>query len=339
MRIAAVIVSAAVAFCAAASGQLSAQPSGQPAPPAQPQSSRVLYAFPGKTPVLDGVIEKGEWDDATQFFGVKNWVPQFSPTTSDQDLSLHGYVKHDGKRLYFAFDIVDDVLYGLDTDRWLPERNPKAHELTREGWPWFGDEMELLINATNKWEGDESAAGNGASWQMVCNLTKSRLGGIGKGGLLEGEPRSKAEAWATYQKWIESGAMECVANPKPGGKGYIVEWAVRFDPCLEIEPGKFYSPELGNRAMGLNIALGDLDEKERGEGNFGNFHHEDWFAGAKDVRTQLRHWGTLWMMSDLYKPPPPKAEPVKPAPRKSAKRPSKSKSSSKKSTSRSSKRP
>ena len=81
----------------------------------------------------------------------------------------------------------------------------------------------------------------------------------------------------------------------PGGKGYIIEWAVNFDPCLEISPGKFYSTSMGDRAMGLNIALGDLDEKERGAGNFGHFRHEDWFAGAKNTRTQLRQWGTLWI--------------------------------------------
>jgi len=55
--------------------------------------------------------------------------------------------------------------------------------------------------------------------------------------------------------------------------------------------------------MGLNIALGDLDEKEKGAGNFGNFHHEDWWAGAKNVRTQLRHWGTLWIMSESKSEP------------------------------------
>jgi SSS family solute:Na+ symporter len=86
-----------------------------------------------------------------------------------------------------------------------------------------------------------------------------------------------------------------VARAKAGGRGYIIEWAVRFNPCLELEPGRFYSTALGDRAMGLNIALGDLDEPEKGAGNFGNFHHEDWFAGAKKVRTQLRHWGTLWI--------------------------------------------
>ena len=256
---------------------------------------RELHAYSGKTPTLDGVISPGEWTDATEFYGVKDWIPQFSPTTDPKDLALHGYVKHDGKRLYFAFDVADDVLYGIDTPRWLPDQNPKAHELTREGFPWFGDEMELLINATNRWIGNEGAAGNGASWQMVCNLTKSRKGGIGTGGLLEGEPRKDPRAWETYQRWILSGAQEAVAKPKPGGKGYIIEWAVNFNPCLEIAPGKFYSTAMGDRAMGLNIALGDLDEKEKGVGNFGNFHHEDWFAGAKDVRTNLKQWGTLWI--------------------------------------------
>ena len=256
---------------------------------------RSLDAHHGKTPVLDGVLSPGEWADAAAFSGVSGWIPQFTPTRDPNDLSLKGRVKHDGRRLYFAFDVTDDVLYGIATPRWLPDNNPQAHELTPRGFPWFGDEMELLINASNRWTGDESAAGNGQSWQMVCNLTKSRQGGVGAGGLLEGEPRRDPRAWATYRKWILEGAQECAAKPKRNRKGYVIEWAVSFAPCLEVAPGKFYSPEMGDRAMGLNIALGDLDEKEKGMGNFGNFHHEDWFAGAKDVRTQLRHWGTLWI--------------------------------------------
>lgn len=256
---------------------------------------RSLDAYRGKAPALDGIISAGEWEDATPFSGVSDWIPQFSPTRDPRDLSLKGWVKHDGRRLYFAFDITDDILYGIDTPRWLPKENPEAHQLTRKGFPWFGDEMELLINATNQWKGDEGAAGNGSSWQMVCNLTKSRKGGIGVGGILEGEPRRDEQAWNTYQRWINEGAQECAVKPKPGGKGYILEWAVSFDPCLEVAPGQFYAPRLGDRAMGLNIALGDLDKPETGAGNFGNFHHEDWWAGAKNVRTQLKHWGTLWI--------------------------------------------
>lgn len=258
---------------------------------------RGLYAYEGSTPNLDGVISPGEYDDATRFRGGKNWVHTFSPTTDDDDLSLVGYVKHDGERLYFAFDVTDDILYGIDTERWLPDVNPHAHELSRRGYPWFGDEMEILINADNHFPRGAHAEGNGRSWQMVCNLTKSRLGGVGVGGLLEGEPRSKKSAWDTYQRWILSGAMEAAARPKPEGKGYIIEWAISFNPCLEVSRGEFYSPEMGDVKMGLNIALGDIDTPEVGEGNFANFHHEDWFAGRPQTRTLRREWGTLWMMA------------------------------------------
>jgi solute:Na+ symporter, SSS family len=259
------------------------------------EDPHVLHAWVGKTPVLDGFISPGEWDDATVFSGVLDWTHTFTPTTNARDLSLTAYVKHDATRLYFAFDVTDDLLYAIDTPRWLPKENPKAHELTAAGYPWFGDEMELLINATNKWTANEGAAGDGTSWQMVCNLTKSRLLGIGKGGLLEGEPRSKAKAWETYQRWIRTGAQQAVALPKPGGHGYVIEWSVSFNPCLEVEPGSFYSLSMGDRKMGLNIALGDLDKPEDGTGNFGNFHHEEWFAGHPKTRTDLRDWGTLWI--------------------------------------------
>jgi solute:Na+ symporter, SSS family len=247
--------------------------------------------------MIDGILSPGEWDDASRVTGPQGWISQFSPVTDPTDLSVTVYTKHDAERLYFAFDVTDDVLYGIDTRRWLPDNNPKAHELTREGWPWFGDEVELLIRAGPPAKGDESAAGNGFSWQMVCNLTKSRLGGIGTGGLLEGEPRSDPRAFDTYRRWIESGAMRAAAKSKPSRKGYIIEWSVRFNPCLEVEPGRFYSSAMGDRALGLNIAVGDLDEKEKGAGNFGNFRHEEWFAGQKDVRTQLRFWGTLWILN------------------------------------------
>jgi SSS family solute:Na+ symporter len=260
--------------------------------------ARSLNAYAGKTPKLDGVISSGEYSDATAFEGVRDWIAQFTPTSSPNDLSLKGWVKHDGKRLYFAFDVTDDVLYGIDIPRWLPDNNPKAHELTPEGFPWFGDEMEILLNASNKWTGNESAAGTGSSWQMVCNLTKSRQRGVGSGGLLEGEPRRVPEAWNRYRSWIESRAQECIAVPKKNGRGYVIEWAISFNPCIEVEPGVYYGTSMGDRAMGLNVALGDLDEKDKGKGNFGNFHHEDWWAGAKDIRTQLRQFGTLWMRTE-----------------------------------------
>jgi SSS family solute:Na+ symporter len=260
----------------------------------------VMRAWRGTTPVLDGVISPGEWDDAVTFRGGRGWIPTFTPTTDDADLSLRGWVKHDGENLYFAFRVIDDVLYGIDTPRWLPDENPKAHELTREGFPWFGDEIEILINArpTGSEPDRANAAGDGTSWQMVCNLTKSRLGGVGTGGLLEGEPRSDPKAWDTYQKWILSGAMKAVAKPLPDRNGYVIEWMIRANPCLEVKPGVFWSPALGETRLGLNLAVGDLDEKEKGTGNFGSFHHEDWWSGGPKTRTQLNNFGTLILMPE-----------------------------------------
>ena len=74
-----------------------------------------------------------------------------------------------------------------------------------------------------------------------------------------------------------------------------MEWAISFEPCLEIAPGRFYNVALGDRAFGLNLAVGDLDEPEKGRGNFGLFHHEEWWAGEKNAPTQLSSWGTLWI--------------------------------------------
>src|SRR5439155_2299419 len=100
-----------------------------------------LRSWFGSTPHIDGVLSPGEWADAEEIRGVGNWTAEFLPVTDSADLSLRGWVKHDAEWLYFAFDITDDVLYGIDTERWLPKENPKAHELSRDGFPWFGDEM------------------------------------------------------------------------------------------------------------------------------------------------------------------------------------------------------
>ncbi len=261
---------------------------------------RYLDAYPGSTPKIDGKFSPGEWTDASPIRGVIGWTHTFSPTTSREDLNLRGYVKHDGQRLYFAFDVDDDLLYGIDTPRWLPKENPKAHEFvagkpSRDAFPWFGDEMEILLNPSYQWKGTESVEGNGRSWQMVVNLTKSRLAGLQGGGLLEGEPRRDPKAFDTYSRWIDSGAMIAAVAVKPNGRGYVIEWSIAMNPCVEVEPGKFWSPAMGDRPVGINIALGDLDTPAAGEGNFGNFHHEDWFAGGSKTRTQLKEFGTLWL--------------------------------------------
>jgi glucose/arabinose dehydrogenase len=285
-----------------------------PPPVAAGAFPKQVRIYRGSTPTLDGRIAPGEYDDTTKITEFRTWTPQFSAIDSSADLDATVWIKHDGTDLYVVFDVSDDVIYAFDIDRWLPANNNKAHELTREGWPWFGDGIELLVNARYEWsDGDnENNKGNGASWQMVASTHKSRLGGLGTGGLMEGEQRSDVDAWNTYQRWILNGDMEAVSRVKDRateGPGYVIEWKVKANPCLEVEPGIFWSPELGEVKMGLNLAVADIDEPERGEGNFGNFHHEHWWTGERDKRTWLKQWGTMIMVPggkpDVVDPNPP----------------------------------
>jgi SSS family solute:Na+ symporter len=275
-------------------------------PAARAVSPAPLHAYLGATPLLDGVLQPAEWADATPFASIQAFDANFSPVQSALDLDISGFVKHDGKRLYFAFNITDDLLYYLQTPKWLPAGNAQADNLTRAGWPWFGDEVELLINAPGVFSDPfDEPTGTPGVFQMVCNLHKSRLGGAGVGGLLEGEPRSSDTAWANYQQWIYARTMECAVRALPGaGPGsssvYGMEWAVDFDPLLQIAPGRFWNASQGAVEMGLNIALGDTDTPAEGDPTFG-LRHEMWWAGNTSCQghgnchTLLSYFGTLVM--------------------------------------------
>ncbi|MDO6695315.1 sodium/solute symporter [Aliiglaciecola sp. 3_MG-2023] len=260
-----------------------------------------VSVYRGSSPTFDGYISQGEYADATKLSGIEHWTSQFSPVKDTSDLNGSVWIKHDGEYLYFAFDVNDNLLYGFDTKRWLPNENDKAHELTRDGFPWFGDGVEVLINAENQWreEDEELNKGNGHSWQMVVSTHKSRLNGIGQGGLLEGEERSIESAWNNYQKWILEKAMEAKVQIKSNNKGYTIEWRIKPNPTLEIAPGEFWHADMPTTRMGLNIAIADLDNKHDGEGNWGNIHHENWWSGDRNKPTWLKNWGTMILHGDF----------------------------------------
>ena len=260
----------------------------------EPARHPILHSYRGTTPTLDGVISPGEWDDATRFTGVRDWVDVMHPVTDDRDLSLVGYVKHDHERLYFAFDVTDDVLYGLTIPRWNPPEFPNA-----QAWPWFGDGMEILINASNDLTGPagaQHAHGDGRSFQMVCSTHKSHLGGLGVPGLALGEPGDRAEPWATYDRWIRQGHQRAAVTIKPDMTGYVIEWSIRFDPCLELRPGVCYDPSMPDTSVGLNLAVQDLDQMEKGVGAFAHFHHESWWSKRTGRGDSRDNWGTLILM-------------------------------------------
>ncbi len=269
--------------------------------------AKYLHIYRGTTPLLDGVISKGEYDDASIIYSGKGWNDYCykTPVTDPRDLSVKCMVKHDGTNLYFAFDITDDVLYGIETDMWVPDENPDhVHDFTKAGFPWFGDGVELLINASYTWPKETGTFnyGDARSWQVVCNHSKSLLGGVGTGGLIQGEQRDSEVAWVNHEKWIRSGAMKAVTKVKPDKSGYIVEWMIT-PQCLQVDKEReiFWSPDMGIVKMGLNIGVQDLDERDTAPGNWGRFHHEIWWAGEKDFRTEPRQWGTMYIHPDYRK--------------------------------------
>ncbi|MBN1479222.1 T9SS type A sorting domain-containing protein [candidate division KSB1 bacterium] len=259
------------------------------------EAPQVLTAYLGTTPSLDGMIQQEEYADAQCFIGVKDWKTDTKvPAQDSRDLSLQAWVKHDGVSLYFAFDVTDDVIYGFDTDRWISPNNPLANEMTfTNGWPWWGDGVEIMMNSTYQWHENQTCAGDCSSWQVVCSTHKSTLGGLGTGGLMAGEPRT-ATAWDFYESWAQNGDMQAVVRLKENeGRGYIIEWRINPNPCLQIDASNFVDLSKETR-VGINFEVQDLDEKERGQGNWSNFHHIDYWAKVGSYsKTALKSFGTL----------------------------------------------
>ena len=205
--------------------------------------------------------------------------------------------------------MTDDVLYGIDIERWLPAENAEAHAFTQTGWSWFGDGVEIMLNPSYLWFESSSDGpgdawrdvqyndGSGRSWQMVCSVSKSWKDQLNGSGLMPGEQRVNNSSFRTYVDWIEKGAMDAVLKVKEGGKGYIVEWRVNFDLCLEFQPGVFWNPELGIAKLGFNAAAQDLDEKAKVEWNFAYLYHEQWWTGADSEPYLPKSFGTIVLHS------------------------------------------
>lgn len=274
--------------------------SAQPAPPGGCTGDvyqRILRSFHSDiSPVLDGVLSSDEWADATNFTSLNNkkqnkWLCEFAGVPEKCDLSLSmGYVKHTDKHLYFGFDITDDLNYWANTTRWLPAGNPNANSLDGCGWPFFGDEMEILIDAGGVSTSQTNVAGNESQWQLVANSGKSLLGGLGKGGLMPGD--RPAVAYTRYADWIKQGLVQAVT--KLHSNGYTAEWMISYQ-LLHLSPGVPYNSNMPDTLLGLNIALGDVDTQADGHPYYG-MKHEQWWSGEKVNRTQINEFGTLYLM-------------------------------------------
>ena len=135
----------------------------------QAQSIDSVDAIAGVTPTIDGIVESGEWDDA-----------------SSVSSSVAVYVKQNGESLYIAFDIPDNtpndldgllVCFDLDHNAgsW-PQVDDTKIVVTR-----FGVQAEYLGNETN-WETTANSGWNASTsststrWQAELSVSYAKLG-------------------------------------------------------------------------------------------------------------------------------------------------------------------
>ena len=253
-----------------------------------------LTAYLGTTPVLDGYISEGEYADAEWLTGVAGWHSDTDSGTSCEDsldLSVKVWYKHDGTYLYFAFDVTDNLIYGTDTERWLPDRNANANnlELGEGGWPWFGDGLEIMMNPSYTWDEEKKSVGDGTIWQTICNTHKSYAGGLDYGGLIQGVPLNEY-AWTNYENWYDNEYMKAGVRIKTEeeGSGYVVEWRISPNPCMQIDENTFVDLSKENK-VGINLEFEDLDNSEDGlgSGNLTQFRHVDYMTKLPDYRKNI----------------------------------------------------
>jgi SSS family solute:Na+ symporter len=257
----------------------------------------MLIAFKGTTPTLDGYISEGEYADAELLTGVKGWFSDTKVTTNDSsDLSVKVWYKHDGSYLYFAFDVCDDVLFGYDVEKWTPDKKPKVNELSYKngGWPYFADGVEIFMNPASEWDDTAKPSGDGMGWQVICSTLKSTLGGLDQGGLIEGVPYTEY-AWANYKNWIEKEYMKAAVRlkSKEEGRGYVVEWRISPNPCLQTDSNNFVDLNKETK-IGINIEFQDLDEKAKGDPDFFHFRHVAYLSKAEGLnKSCFKSYATL----------------------------------------------
>ena len=78
--------------------------------------------------------------------------------------------------------------------------------------------------------------------------------------------------------------------------GYVIEWSVGYE-ALETSPGSKFDPvtETTDVPIGINIAIGDVDNPDVGDKIYG-IHHENWIAGQKTLRTRFQEFAMLWLL-------------------------------------------
>ena len=263
-----------------------------------------LTAYLGTTPTLDGYISEGEYSDAEMITGPQGWIEPGTVMTDDScDLGFKVWYKHDGNYLYFAFDVSDTIIYAFDTDRWVPDKFPNSNALERTvGRPFFGDGIEIFMNATNR-NDETNSIGDGTFWQTILSTHKSYFGGLEYGGLIQGIPYSEY-AWENYENWYDSAYMKASVRikSKEEGRGYVAEWRISPDPCLQIhETDSVFVDFSKENKLGINIEFQDVDKKETS--NTAGFQHVVYFAQVEGIHKKYaKSFATLLITPEAMNP-------------------------------------
>ena len=264
---------------------------------------RRMTCWRGTTPVFDGQVSPEEYRDATRFEWNHEWIEAMElQIESREDLDFHGWIKHDGEHLYLAFDVRDDLFYGMDTDRWVPSRNPDAHVVgeRERGWPWFGDMIEVLTYSrmVDVQVPISDVTGDGRGVQIIYNLTKSHERGVGTPGMLPHGPNRSATNWENNKRWISEDIIETRTALHATEDRYSVEIRLRLDGGIEIAKDQFWEDGMPDTPIGFNLAVGDVDTPDKSPD--GLLHHETWWAGktvAGEGGTRVKLWGVLVLTS------------------------------------------
>ena len=150
----------------------------------------------GKAPALDGVVARGEWDDALVVRRAADpWphdtmVQKLDVTYDAADLGCAVRMKHDGSRLYILCEITDDLLYNLDTEEWVPDKFkdwPKPYWKSpagQEDWGYWGDCFEVGLCANMKGDyksfpvtGPADPKKPAECWKVQGNISYGRVMG------------------------------------------------------------------------------------------------------------------------------------------------------------------
>lgn len=258
---------------------------------------RSMTCWRGNTPHFDGRIELGEYEDASSFAWTPQWVEAMREEISTkEDLYFQGWIKHDGKHLYLALDIQDDVFYGIETERWLPDSDPHAHVIgsRTKGRPWFGDMVEFLIygRMIDIAQPISDVTGDGRGVQIIYNLTKSHRGGIGDPGMLPHGPNRTVENWTNNRRWVEEDIIETRTVIYPDENRYTLELRLRLQGGVEIAEDVYWSLDQPDAVVGFNLSIGDVDDERHSPG--GLLRHETWWAGKRDQsEPRNKQWGML----------------------------------------------